>query len=295
MQGLLTKLKYPLVLLVSILSIVAVIFLTQHYFESRERQLRAEIEQKADLTDIVVAKMDLAAGDPINLETMEIKSIPYEYVPDGAVVPVQYQEFEHKYLSSPISEGKPLMRQAVQGVSRVERFSDLLAFGERAVTLDADNLTSMEFMLEAGDYIDLGVFYTENKTFDLLIEKIKVLSVGNFSIADPKFSGMYKEIEYETITLGVNSRYVKDVYEAQEAGDLIFLLRNEKDNSTVLYEELEGNQFSVTVYGGDPKDGVIPDHEDSVNQFPHSSKSIVSVRNDKGRIVQIASDNNKNK
>ena len=283
----LTRFKYPLALVIALLCAVSAIYLTKHYFDERERQLRENIRLESQLTDIVVAKRDLSPGDPVSLETMTIKSIPFEFVPDGSITPDQYSAVENKFLSDSISAGKPLLRHFIEGVSRVERFSDLLAFGERAITLEVDSVDSIEHMLEAGDYIDLGVKYKKGKQFQLLLDNIRVLSTGNLTVADPKFAGLYKSAQYSTITLGVNSRDVQDIFEADNNGELVFLLRNEKDQLGPLYNQ--HTKSLVAIYAGsEAKNGVMQAKQEQVDSSLSLAAQSHIIRNSKGRMHKIA-------
>ncbi len=287
----LSRFRYPLALIFAGLCVAGSIYLTKYYFDARERELRERIRQESRLTDVVVATRDLAPGERIDLDSMSIKSIPFEFVPDGAVRPEQYAEFEYKFLSDPVSAGKPLLRYLVEGVSRVEKFSDILAVGERAITLEVDGVTSIEHMMEAGDYIDLGVRSDKSRSFELLLERIRVLSTGNFTVSEPKVPGMYKSAQYSTITLGVDGRYVQDIYEAESNGDLVFLLRNEKDEASPRYELTAHTKQEVRVYsGGEAEQGVLTASIERVDSSASNSKYEKYERNAKGRVIRLAVD-----
>lgn len=283
------KYRYPIALILALSCAVAAFFLTKHYFDVREKGLREKIRSEAKLVDVVVAKMNLPIGARVDLDTMMIKSMPSEYVPDGVIFPSSYPDVELKYLSAPMSEGKPLLRYMVEGVSKIDKFSDLLAFGERAVTLEVDGVSSIAHMLEAGDYIDLGVIKNKGAAFNLILERARVLSTGNFSVADPKLPGMYKNAQYSTVTLGVAGEYVKAIYEAQLKYQLVFLLRNDKDIHSASYDASHDKPRAVTVYGGTSTDGVIRSYQDFA-QLSSASETISPViRNSKGRMVRILS------
>ena len=286
----LARYKYLFVLFIAALCAVGAVFLTRHYFEVKERELREKIRQETLKIDVVVAKHNLRIGDRIDLETMEIRSIPQEYIPDGAIKPEHFQAVADRSLSSPMSAGKPLLRHFVEGMKRVEKFSDLLAVGERAITLQVDAISSVENMLQAGDFIDLAVKSSAGAEFSLLLERIQVLSTGNYTISDPKVPGLYKKAQYSTITLGVDGRYVKDVFEANSSGDLVFLLRNEKDTLSPTYELADAGKTNVSVIsGGSSNEGVLKEIREEVTVF--QSESIVkAVRNEKGRLVKLAED-----
>lgn len=287
----LSRFKYPLVLILAAACAVGAMYLTKHYFEAKERELRDRIRQESRLTDVVVASRDLQPGARVDLKSMKIKSIPFEFVPDGAVTPDQYASVEFKFLSDPVSMDKPLLRHFVEGISRVEKFSDVLGIGERAITLEVDSASSVEHMIEAGDYIDLAVRKNRGVDFSLLLERVKVLSTGNFTVADPKVPNMYKAAQYGTITLGVDGAYIQDIFEAESNGSLVFLLRNEKDEGRPTYEMAQQSLSEVVIYSaGELEGGILKAKTElvqkSIGLDPHNN----IIRNGKGRIVRIATD-----
>lgn len=283
------KYKHPISFITALACAVGALLLTRYYFDARERELREKLQSENLLVDVVVAKMDLPAGARVDLDTMMIKSIPAEYVPDGVVIPEAYPEVENKYLSVPISQEKPLMRAMVEGVSRIEKFSDLLAQGERAITLEVDGVSSTEHMLEAGDYIDLGVVKNKGEAFELLLERARVLSTGNFSVADAKVPGMYKNAQYATVTLGVAGEHIKRIYEAQQKYQLVFLLRNEKDEFAAAYDTRSRDAEAVTVYSGRGEGGVIAAHRDVSTPTSGPSSADSYPRNARGRLMRVLS------
>ena len=283
------KYRYPIALILALCCAVAAFFLTKYYFEVRERGLREKIRSETRLVDVVVAKIDLPVGARVDLDTMMIKSIPSEYVPDGVIYPTSYPDVEEKYLSAPMSKGKPLLRYMVEGVSRIDKFSDLLAFGERAVTLEVDGVSSIAHMLEAGDYIDLGVIKNKGAAFELILDRVRVLSTGNFSVAEPKVRGMYKNAQYSTVTLGVAGEYVQSIYEAQIKYQLVFLLRNDKDVKSASYNISPADSGAVTVYAGTSAEGVINTYQDFVQVTSSEREPGAAVRNAKGRLVKVLS------
>lgn len=286
-MSLIGRYRYPLALVLAVGCAIAAVFLTKHYFDARERQLREKIRMETQLTDVVVAKFDLAPGSRVNLDSMTIKSIPSEFVPDGAILPEHYPRVENKYLSAPISSGKPLTRFQVEGLSRINKFSDLLAFGQRALTLEVDGVSSIEHMIEAGDFIDIAVNGSKGKRFELLLENIRVLSTGNFSVADPKKPGLYKTAQYSTITVGVDGSYIQDIYEAQSSGDLVFLLRNEKDKNSAAYQDNKAGSSAVSILKASSEGG-IEESVELVDANPYRLDEKKATRNSKGRAIKIA-------
>ena len=286
-MNILARYRYPLALILAGLCAVGAVFLTKYYFDAKERELREKIRLESQLTDIVVAKRNLKIGDKVSLDNMMIKSVPFEFVPDGAIKPEDYASIENKNLSDPMSAGKPLLRHFVEGAKRIERFSDLLGNGERAVTLEVDGVSSIEHMIEAGDFIDLGVRKNKSLEFELLLEKIRVLSTGNFTVSDPKVTGLYKKAQYSTLTLGVDSRYVQDIFEAESNGSLVYLLRNREDEQASAYE-LASAEDNVLLYANEADEsGALKGVKEKIKRFDMGDASHNAIRNEKGRLVRL--------
>ncbi|WP_351079129.1 Flp pilus assembly protein CpaB [Shewanella sp. CAL98-MNA-CIBAN-0140] len=145
--------------------------------------------------------------------------------------------------------GEPLLSHYVAGLG-IESFSDLLREGERAVTLEIDNLNSASGMALPGDIVDL-LLVTEKvvedseeladeplKQIEPLLQKVRILSVDNISLVsqtqDFKMYGYEKDfLEYSTITVGINFKDAAKVILAKELGEIVFMLRNSSDKTKV--------------------------------------------------------------
>jgi len=285
MKNFLVRYRFPVVLTLSILCIAAVVGLTRHYFVVKERELRAKIDKQTNALPVVVAQRDLPAGTRLDANVVAMRPIPEAFIPPGAITPKNFSGVAGMILSEPLPSGKPLLRHYIKGIAHAEKFSDLLQPGQRALTLQVDGVSSVEHMMESGDFIDLGVKSKKGEIFELLLERVLVLSTGNLTTADPKTPGMYKRADYSTITLGVDDSYVQKILEAENRGELIFLLRNERDELAARYSShKEGRQ--ILVYAGRKADsGVLTE----VSEAPVVEASVGeerSIRNRNGRILR---------
>jgi len=271
-----------------LLSVGAVIGLTRHYFSLKERELREKINAEAKMTPVVVARSNLPVGARLTSDTVAVREIPADYIPSGAITPEKFSGVEGKILSEPLASGKPLLKHYIKGIIRVDKFSDLLQPGQRALTLQVDGVNSVEHMIESGDYIDLAVRYKKGSGFELLLERVMVLSTGNITTADPKAPGMYKNADYSTITLGVDDNYVQKVFEAHAKGDLAFLLRNEKDDLAARYSSMKGGAGVVVFAGKKAEAGLLNEVQDG-GLVQSAFTDEMPIRNDNGRLVKRSS------
>lgn len=284
MNGMLSRYRYPLALLASLLCALAAIWLAKNYLEMKEREIRQNLSSSQNLVEVVVANRDLAAGGEISGQTMSIRKIPEAYLPDGVVRPDRFSEVEGMTISAPIGSGRLLMRHNVKNIARVDRFSDLLAPGQRALTLEVDGTSSVEYMLEAGDVIDLAIKSRNGEHFAPLLEQITVLATGKVTTADPIVPGAYKRAEYQTLTIGVDSAKVATILLANSKKELVFLLRNGNDKDRSRYLVDAGRTIEVIAGGGGEEGGV------TVTTELASARKVDSIigRNAEGRLLRRA-------
>lgn len=153
-----------------------------------------------------------------------------------------------------MASGEPLLTHYIDK-QVVERFSQLLNEGERAVSFDIDNLSSISGMLLPGDYIDVLVEYEEPSELDgvdpkvkikPLLQRVRVLAVDE----RPLMAREQDNISYESHSLDYGSITVAAPYKeavaltvAKNSHDIRFLLRNEEDEQMVPSRALGGYEL----------------------------------------------------
>ncbi|PVZ68199.1 Flp pilus assembly protein CpaB [Pelagibaculum spongiae] len=272
------KLKPLAMLLVAVLLAGVATWSGTSYLRQKENSLRAELEAEKRPMKVLVASRDLVAGDHLSSDTLQVRKIPTEFVPDGALTPADFDYVRGLMLSEPVSFGKPLMRHFIRGVSGVGSFSELLEKGQRAITLEVDNLSSIEGLIQTGDYIDLALVTAGSKkqsaSFNHLLDKVLVLATGKQTIADAGMtdtSGNSQQGDYRSITLGLNMRDIPRVSLANENGELRFLLRNPEDQAKGRYpDQRADSSFAVveSFVGGKAENGVLKSSGQAIRTMP---------------------------
>ncbi|MDX1589776.1 MAG: Flp pilus assembly protein CpaB [Oleiphilaceae bacterium] len=244
------------------------------YLEQREAELRSAAERLGGPTvEVVVASRPVAVGATLSLENMAIADIPAMYLPQDAVTPPQFQEVAGRALVVGLDEGRPLLRSYISGLSHVSSFADLLEAGERAITIEVDQLNASAGMLQAGDRVDLLLMSGETEESGLsgekllkLMENVTVLATGNLTQSDVEFAkseGVYPDSPfYNTVTIGVPVYRVTDVLMARETGKLHVLLRNADDDVFAAYPDRSRLQSGPgivieTLAGGVAENGLL--------------------------------------
>lgn len=287
-------------LAVSLLLAVAAGLAGYMYLERKERAITEELNAKANYMEVLVPIQNMNVGDVISADTVSIRPVPSAYVPDAALFPTDFDSIAGMAVSEPISAGKPLQRHQLEGMDNIEKFSQLLKPGQRAITLEIDQIESNENMLNVGDYIDIAVVIEPGKNKkgeeedakDFLevrsvMERVLVLATGRKTISDPTFlyEGSSYEQGYSSITLGVDVEAIHNLVAAKEKGKLLFLLRNPNDEKKLKIGQggsvLGGASGRVKVFsGGKATNGLLDEsYRDLISSSQKKRWEIASLMN----------------
>lgn len=249
------------------------------YLNFKETQIASAYNTKNNFQKVLVPKSDIEIGQVLTASTLALRPIPSEYIPDGALTADDFDKIVGMVVKTHIGKGKVITRGSIQGVNNIDKFSDLLKQGQRALTLKVSALDSNENMLRPGDKIDilLQKIDKENKTktseISLILEKVAVLATGEITIADNQFT--QKGFEgYSSITIGVKSEEIDKILVSKEAGTLVYVLRKSDDNSRSKYGSLVNGLLKkgVSVYsGGKSESGMLVE---SVAKIDTSSQNL---------------------
>jgi len=238
----------------------AVAFWLSHvYLKRQEELIRNEaVGQKPSSVEVVVAARALEVGDVVTTATMATSQLPAAHVSPRFITPSTFYLLQGHVLTRAKADGEPLLVDDVAGVM-VQRFSDLLKPGERAVTLDASDVDSNAGLLLPGDYIDLFVLVKpENGSSDTgdrhnlvpVLEQVRVLAAGRRALAaqDQKYQTLdEKSSRYSTISVAVPVADAEKILLARKMGDMAYLLRSSADNGRDVATLMSSGELS----GGD--------------------------------------------
>lgn len=256
------------ILLLAALAVgAAAFFLIQGYLSEQEEQIRLSImRQQGDSGRILVASKDLQAGEVVSSATVAIGEIPTEHVAGRVLTPADFESIQGRVISRTMSSGEPLLADFVAGYL-VERFSDLVEEGQRAVSLEVATLQTHAGMLLPGDYVDLFVMLDEEPSrgpagvrLEPVLERVKVLAAGPQPLRtrDQAFQRLLeREARYSQITVGVSLANAKQLVKARQLGELVYFLRNARDQNSQLelgeglFEADAGGRY-VYVSPGEP-------------------------------------------
>ena len=206
----------------------------QRYLDERLEAERARLApEPVVMESVVVARHDLAKGDPISADTMAIRSIPRAYVVSAAIRPARFEQYQGARLAVALKAGEPLLDSAVLGVDQAV-FSQRLRQGIRALTISVDEVNAISGLLQPGDRVDLffsarppkGGGAAAEATVPLL-QNVLVLATGRQ--VRPMTDQQAASRGYGTITVELAPHQAQQVVVAQRAGRITAVLRHPDD------------------------------------------------------------------
>lgn len=246
------KYKHLILLIVALILSGLAAYSVNKYMDYKEKELIAAFDKKSNFKQVLVPNTNLEIGQIISTDTVSLRPVPAEYIPDGALTADDFDQIVGMAVKSRITKGRAILRHHLQGLSTVEKFSELLKPGERAITLKVSALDSNENMLVPGDIFDLLLMIDDkSKTISLtpILEQVQVLATGAATLAD---SVALTYDGYGTITIGVKTEDYAMVIAAKEKGTLVYALRRSDDKQTSKYSGVMGENLSnrkrISVY-----------------------------------------------
>ncbi|WP_179105653.1 Flp pilus assembly protein CpaB [Vreelandella utahensis] len=281
--------SWTVLILAGVAGIVA-LGLTKVYLDQKEAELREQYTsgESEKRYMVVVATDSIDPGDVASPRNLRGQAVPGKHLPATAVTVEQFKQgdVEGRVINQPMRPGEPLLSSFLAG-GAIDRFSDLLKPGERAVTLEVDQIASNAGMLEMGDYVDLYV-RTEGSEVQPattgaqsggddgeklvpLRDRVRVLSVGRQPLRtrDQDFvsrsrggrngqrsgvlggdsSASSRRDRYATVTVALKEEEAARVALAREAGDLVFMLRNTNDEGKGIQQMVDEQSIWEAVSG----------------------------------------------
>jgi Flp pilus assembly protein CpaB len=252
--------EVPLKLLLIALAVgVLAAFLAVWYLNAKEAQLRRELTPVVEMRDAIVASQALLKGTVLSTSNLSVRSIPAEYLSREALTPADFDAVDGKVLIQNVDQGNVILASYL-ALSFPKDFSDTIPLKRRAMTIQVDELNSINGFIRPGNRIDLFANLPSNALASEasedgegnsssggvipILENVEVLATGQSAAREYEeqvrlLRGGYNvdiNTAYTTLTLNVTPREAAILVTAKEAGDLLALLRNRNDQG--------GSQFS---------------------------------------------------
>ncbi|MEK8031089.1 Flp pilus assembly protein CpaB [Ideonella sp. DXS29W] len=221
-----------LLLLVAIGLGIGAVYMSNSLIKRKLADIEEAAAMKNETVDVVVAKQDLAQGQPLTADMVAVRSIPKQFAHEGGVRPDQFDAVEGQRLAVPIKRGEAILTIQTEGAG-VNLFSNGVKKGLRALTFEVDMVNSISGMLRPGDRIDL--IYTSKAVGDGPEVTMPLLSNVPIMATDQTLTkrddGSGRERSFTTVTLEVTPVDANRIIVAKSAGTLTAVLRNPDDDA----------------------------------------------------------------
>lgn len=233
--------KYKkLILLVvgSVTSGLGAVYYTHAYIERHTSENTSHISDSVQLTKVVVANANLNKNDILDYQNLSIRELPLKYVHSTAVLPGNVEYVIGRHLLHQIKKGEVLLSSFVDSVEDKE-ISKLIGDGERAVTIQVDNLSTAAGLLRPGHKIDIILtMNSEKKVTRPVLKNVTVLATGDRLVNEMTDNNS----RFNTITISVSPTNASRIVLARNMGSLSITLRSNKNTAV---SENESHPVSV--------------------------------------------------
>lgn len=221
-------------------------WLTLKYLKVREERMEADLSSRAKggpTIRVVVPIKDLPKGMMIDANVVAGREVQADLVSPDAITPDTFENYRGGKLLRNVYRGRPLSSADVEG--RDKDFSDQLAEGRRAITINVDDLNSIAQMVRPGNLVDLflimpdlsDVSSANNQQIVLLMQRLKVVATGQTvrggAGADLPPAAPPGGTRYTTFTFEVTPDQAARIALAQQLGTFRAVLRSEPDQEMV--------------------------------------------------------------
>lgn len=221
----------------------------RHYLQQRARQIDADAAQRYAMSQVVVAKRDLASGERLDPDALAVRPMPTAYLPGDSIAAADAAGLLGRRLSSDLKRGEALQDSTLQPV--LMSLSRTLPAGVRALTVAVDDLNAHSGLLRAGDNVDVYLVERDGdrSRIGLLQEKLRVLATGSRTAAQSPAQGGSALQDFGTVTLQVDDSQARRLVLARQAGDLSFVLRADGDETPAAAQLLDSRFLLVPAAG----------------------------------------------
>ncbi len=202
---------------------LAAILVARHRIDSVERDVR----KKAAPVDVVVASAAISKGTALTAQHLAKLSIPSSGTSRRNVPAREYELLLGARTKTAIQAGEPILWTDVEEPYDVEKFSQAIPQGRRAVTIEADPGASFSGLIRPGDHVDICHQDPAGKSAPAWFYDIPVIAVDRHFDTPPDAEA---SADTSTVTILVTPDEGRRLAAAR-GGGLRWFLRNPGDRS----------------------------------------------------------------
>jgi pilus assembly protein CpaB len=187
----------------------------------------------AAMVPVLVAAASLEANQIIDSAALNLVAFPPGAVPEGSFASFEALA-EHfgdaaVYADLGLVAGEPVLASRLRTSAWPKGASSQISPGMRAVTLKADDITSIGGLIAPGDFVDLLAPGADGQTSKVIVQASRVIAVDR-----EMNSGKSAESAPDTLTLEVTPAQAKLIVAAEQTGSLRLSLLSESEDRTAL-------------------------------------------------------------
>ncbi|WP_010647762.1 Flp pilus assembly protein CpaB [Oceanobacillus massiliensis] len=234
------------VLLLAVLSgiMTTVLF---YIFINNTAATDASEQQPAEMTSVVIATEDIPEFQQVQADQVTIKEIPAEQAH-----PEMIQDMNaalNKYTTADIKQGEIFMNHRIQTKEEEKSVvSRKINKGYRAVSAEVSYVNGVSNLIQPEDYVDVTVTPAETLKTEIVLEKIRVLAVGE-RMTEKTEEGA-EPVLYQSVTLELNQADTVKLIESSAHGELQLALYSKSDLETEKAEDEEQTKDETSQTSG---------------------------------------------
>lgn len=225
------------------LGLLAAFLINIYIQREAEKAKEGAIRTQKNLTTVVVAKQDIAAGVTITEDMVKEDTVHKDTVQPHVATTID--RVVNKITRAPISRGEQILLNKLSISGQEITLAPKIPRGKRAITIPVDNISSVGGMIRPDDHVDvmgmvpISDMSPEGKqivkmTTMTLFQDVLVLAVGQEFTAVPASSGEKKTEKtlLPVITLALSPQEASLIAFVQEQGKIRLILRSPQDTQT---------------------------------------------------------------
>jgi pilus assembly protein CpaB len=228
----------PLIIAV-ILGLVATFLINSYVQQQTETAKKRLISQQQNITTVIVARQDIAAGTPLTENMLKEVNVYKDSIQPRAAASMD--RVVNMITLVPVSKGEQILLNKISmgGQGESISLSSKVPVGKRAITIAVDNIASVGGMIKPGDHVDVvgmvpmpamdaaGRQGVQNTNLPLF-QDVLVLAVGQEFTSVPIQKKEERTVS-PVITLALAPEEANLIAFVQEQGKVRLILRSPED------------------------------------------------------------------